>query len=123
MTITVNITGPQGSGKTLLAEWLRANMPSALRRPQSSQVVRLPIVDIVDGEQSPTADAPPVSADEVAAQQVKDATDALNAAVVAAHRLGLRVKIDTVVLDRTSIFESLPNPNVLTVRATVSKEL
>lgn len=47
--LTITITGPQGSGKTVLAYWLQHNLPGAIRPPFTSDAKRLGPVDIIIG--------------------------------------------------------------------------
>jgi hypothetical protein len=47
--ITIQITGPQGSGKTLLADWLTENLPMAVGTGPVK--IPLPAIKIIDGEE------------------------------------------------------------------------
>lgn len=95
MGITVTITGPEGSGKTTFAEWLRRNMPHSIRRPYQREETPfdVTIIDGGDGDRPPVAE-PAVDKEQAIAAAIRATLDAAANLINEAQEMGLTVRVD-----------------------------
>lgn len=111
--ITITLSGAQGTGKTLLTDWLRVTLPQGIRPPYKREPIDIGPVTIVDADESfvvpgtdPMLMGPPVDTREDLANRIRATVLELNSLCCEAS--GLKLRVEVTQLERQSFGDPFP---------------